>query len=139
MYLWGEGAVVGTRMLGAQLHIVWGKPVRVEGATEGSELRAATGLEVRFDREQGLEPVLYRAWRDVTCQIRDIDHPCPLCGNQEPSRAIKNHREQSRTIESNQAPLPRGGRSSSNVSSSEAIKQPLPRGILAVSTPMCAS
>ena len=89
MYLWGEGAVVGTRMLGAQLHNVWGKPVRVEGATEGSELRAATGLEVRFDREQGLEPVLYRAWRDVTCQIRDIDHPCPLCGNQEPSRAIK--------------------------------------------------
>ena len=104
MYLWGEGAVVGTRMLGAQLHYVWGKPVRVEGATEGSELRAATGLEVRFDREQGLEPVLYRAWRDVTCQIRDIDHPCPLCGNQEPSRAIKRHREQSSAIESNQEP-----------------------------------
>ena len=62
MYLWGgEGAVLGTRMLGAQLRNVWGKRVRVEGATEGSELRAASGLEVRFDREQSLEPVLYRA------------------------------------------------------------------------------
>ena len=38
-----------------------GQRVRVEGATEGSELRAAPGLEVRFDREQSLEPVLYRA------------------------------------------------------------------------------
>jgi hypothetical protein len=62
MYLWGgEGAVLGTRMLGAQLRKVWGQRVRVEGATEGSELRAASGLEVRFDREQSLEPVLYRA------------------------------------------------------------------------------
>ena len=68
MYLCGgEGAVLGTRMLGAQLRKVWGQRVRlgqrvrVEGATEGSELRAASGLEVRFDREQSLEPVLYRA------------------------------------------------------------------------------
>ena len=94
MYLWGEGAVVGTRMLGAQLHIVWGKPVRVEGATEGSELRAATGLEVGFDREQGLEPVLYRAWRDVTCQIREIGTSIIRVH----SAAIKNHREQSSAV-----------------------------------------
>ena len=49
MYLWGgEGAVLGTRMLGAQLRKVWGQRVRVEGVCE-CECECERGQRVRVE------------------------------------------------------------------------------------------